>query len=86
MIGFPRATRLISLCLVMLFATTSSIPSAFAQPQDQAPPPSYSPDQLDRMVSRIALYPDPLLAQSFLRQRFPSRSRKPPLGPISTTT
>src|ERR1700683_5007156 len=26
-------------------------------------PPSYSPEQLDRLVSRIALYPDPLLAQ-----------------------
>lgn len=33
---------------------------------DQAPtqpPPSYSPDQLEKLVSRIALYPDPLLAQ-----------------------
>src|SRR6202020_356159 len=29
---------------------------------DQAPP-SFSPDQLDKLVSRIALYPDPLLAQ-----------------------
>jgi uncharacterized protein DUF3300 len=26
-------------------------------------PPSYRPDELDHMVSRIALYPDPLLAQ-----------------------
>jgi Protein of unknown function (DUF3300) len=26
-------------------------------------PPSFAPGQLDRMVSRIALYPDPLLAQ-----------------------
>ncbi|HYL91707.1 MAG TPA: DUF3300 domain-containing protein [Alphaproteobacteria bacterium] len=26
-------------------------------------PPEYRPDELDRMVSRIALYPDPLLAQ-----------------------
>jgi hypothetical protein len=36
------------------------------QAQDQAPaqaPPSYSPEQLDKLVSRIALYPDPLLAQ-----------------------
>jgi hypothetical protein len=32
--------------------------------QDQGePPPSFSPDQLDKLVSRIALYPDPLLAQ-----------------------
>jgi hypothetical protein len=26
-------------------------------------PPSYPPDQLDQLVARIALYPDPLLAQ-----------------------
>jgi hypothetical protein len=29
----------------------------------QAPPPSYPPAELDRLVQRIALYPDPLLAQ-----------------------
>jgi hypothetical protein len=33
--------------------------SAFAQ----APPPPLPPAQLDRLVDRIALYPDPLLAQ-----------------------
>jgi hypothetical protein len=32
-------------------------------PPNQAPPPSFSPEQLDRLVSRIALYPDSLLAQ-----------------------
>ncbi|MGO8795617.1 MAG: DUF3300 domain-containing protein [Candidatus Sulfotelmatobacter sp.] len=32
--------------------------------QGQAPAPSYSPEQLDKLVSRIALYPDPLLAQT----------------------
>jgi hypothetical protein len=31
--------------------------------QDQGQPPSFAPDQLDQMVSRIALYPDALLAQ-----------------------
>lgn len=29
----------------------------------QDDPPAYSPEQLDQIVSRIALYPDPLLAQ-----------------------
>jgi hypothetical protein len=29
----------------------------------QGPPPNYSPAQLDQMVSRIALYPDSLVAQ-----------------------
>lgn len=32
-------------------------------PPDQAPPPYFAPEQLDKMVSRIALYPDALLAQ-----------------------
>ena len=36
------------------------------QPEDpdQQPPPLLSPQQLDAMVNRIALYPDPLLAQT----------------------
>ena len=33
------------------------------QPQYGPQPPSYSPQQLDGLVGRIALYPDPLLAQ-----------------------
>lgn len=32
-------------------------------PYPQAPPPYFPPQELDRLVSRIALYPDPLLAQ-----------------------
>jgi len=31
--------------------------------QAQQPPPSFSPQQLDQLVSQLALYPDPLLAQ-----------------------
>ncbi|MFZ0759322.1 MAG: DUF3300 domain-containing protein [Candidatus Sulfotelmatobacter sp.] len=43
-------------------------------PPDQGPPPpSYSPDQLDQMVSRIALYPDPLLAQVLAAATFPDQ-------------
>jgi len=39
-------------------------------PQDQAPP-SLPPEQLDRLVSRVALYPDPLLAQVLAAATFP---------------
>src|SRR5580692_8895607 len=52
-------------------------------PQDQAPPPpdqgqpqpapSYSPEQLDKLVSRIALYPDPLLAQALAAATYPDQ-------------
>lgn len=39
-------------------------PQAAPYPQQPAPPPPYFPPQeLDRLVSRIALYPDPLLSQ-----------------------
>jgi Protein of unknown function (DUF3300) len=41
-------------------------------PQDQAPPPTFAPDQLDKMVSRIALYPDPLLAQILAAATYPN--------------
>jgi hypothetical protein len=36
-------------------------------------PPSYSPGQLDQIVSRIALYPDPLLAQILTASTFPDQ-------------
>jgi hypothetical protein len=39
--------------------------------QDQAPPPPLPPDELDRLVSRVALYPDPLLAQVLAAATFP---------------
>ena len=36
-------------------------------------PPSFFPGQLDNLVSRIALYPDPLLAQIFAAASFPEQ-------------
>jgi Protein of unknown function (DUF3300) len=42
----------------------SQYPQQAPSPQDnQAPPPPLAPQQLDQLVGRIALYPDPLLAQ-----------------------
>jgi Protein of unknown function (DUF3300) len=41
--------------------------------QDQGQPPSFAPDQLDQLVSRIALYPDPLLAQILAATTFPDQ-------------
>ena len=39
----------------------------------QAPPPPLPPQQLDRLVARIALYPDPLLAQILAGATFPDQ-------------
>jgi hypothetical protein len=55
--------------LVVLVAVVAA--TMFAQ--DQALPPSFAPDQLDQLVSRIALYPDPLLAQILAAATFPDQ-------------
>ena len=36
-------------------------------------PPDRSPEQLDKLVARIALYPDPLLAQVLAASTFPDQ-------------
>ncbi len=54
-------------CVGATFLTT------FAVAQDYASPPSFSSRQLDTLVSRIALYPDPLLAQIFAAASFPEQ-------------
>src|SRR5690242_14807827 len=37
------------------------------------PPPSFPPQQLDILVSRVALYPDPLLAQVLAAATYPDQ-------------
>jgi len=49
-----------------------SAPPAAPMPQ-QAPPPAYTRGQLDQMVSPVALYPDPLLAQIFAAATYPDQ-------------
>jgi Protein of unknown function (DUF3300) len=39
----------------------------------QAPPPTLPPPQLDQLVARIALYPDPLLAQVLAAATYPEQ-------------
>src|SRR4029077_412194 len=44
------------------------------QYQDQgAPYENFSPDQLDNLLSPVALYPDPLLAQVLVAATFPDQ-------------
>jgi hypothetical protein len=66
---------------VMLALTLGAfMPVAFGQappppppPPSYAPPPSYPPQELDRLVSRVALYPDPLLSQILAAATFPDQ-------------
>jgi hypothetical protein len=48
-------------------------PPADAQPTDQPAPPPLPSQQLDQLVQRIALYPDPLLAQVLTASTFPDQ-------------
>ena len=52
--------------VLMTAAVLAAAPGVFAQG-----PPMYPPEELERMVSRIALYPDPLLAQVLAAATFP---------------
>jgi hypothetical protein len=56
--------------LVSIVSLTLIVAPTLAQ--DQAPP-TFTPDQLDHIVSRIALYPDPLLAQVLTASTFPDQ-------------
>jgi hypothetical protein len=53
--------------IALLAVAVSSLCLAQAPP----PPPSYPPAELDRLVQRVALYPDPLLAQVLSASTFP---------------
>ncbi len=52
---------------ILLLALFTAVP-AFAQA-----PPSFAPPQLDDLVSRIALYPDPLVAQILAAATYPDQ-------------
>jgi hypothetical protein len=57
---------------VLVFSATLAM--ALAAPVfAQEPPPYYPASQLDQMASRIALYPDPLLAQVLAAATFPDQ-------------
>jgi len=47
-------------------------PQQAPQGYPQQAPPAYPPQELDRLVSRIALYPDPLLAQILTASTYPN--------------
>jgi hypothetical protein len=54
--------------VLLVFSLALGVPSCFAQE-----PPLFTPEELDRLVSRIALYPDPLLAQVLTASTFPDQ-------------
>jgi hypothetical protein len=59
--------RLVAASFALFFAAELFTAASFAQA-----PPYYPPPELERLVSRIALYPDPLLAQILTASTFPN--------------
>jgi Protein of unknown function (DUF3300) len=79
---FPSAVRksrlaivIVTIAFTIASGTVLCTAPAFGQapPPVYPPPPSYPPAQLDQLVSRIALYPDPLLAQVLAAATFPDQ-------------
>jgi len=56
-----------------LCAAFAAVWAAAAFAQAPPPPPYFPPPQLDSLVARIALYPDPLLAQVLAAATFPDQ-------------
>jgi hypothetical protein len=57
---------------MVCFGLTAIVTSVVGQ-APPPPPPSYPPQELDRLVARVALYPDPLLSQIFAAATFPDQ-------------
>jgi len=84
MLGAPNwRTLLVTLCVVSIGAADPVALMSVQQPTTPAQQPAtpaaappeqaalYSPDQLDSLVAPIALYPDPLLAQTLAASTYP---------------
>jgi len=65
-----RPATIKSFIIIMAALTTCLM---LATPAAAQGAPNYAPEQLDRMVSRVALYPDPLLAQVLAAATFPDQ-------------
>src|ERR1700721_888200 len=72
MAGFKVITKILATVLTVGLLV-GWLPAAGLAQDQGAPPPSFSPDQLDKLVSRIALHPDPLLAQLLAAATFPDQ-------------
>jgi hypothetical protein len=82
MLGAPNwRTLLVTLCVVSIGAGDPVALASLQQPAAPAQQPAtptaapaeylYTPDQLDSLVAPIALYPDPLLAQTLAASTYP---------------
>lgn len=64
-----RVTVFLTMIVTLFLTMNANV--AFAQ--GPPPPPNYPPQELERLVQRVALYPDPLLTQVFAAATFPDQ-------------
>src|ERR1700757_4805648 len=73
--GVPSRSLLAMLCVVTLLPGDSPgytpLPSPSQESSQQNQAPKISPEQLDSLVAPIALYPDPVLAQTLAASTYP---------------
>jgi hypothetical protein len=65
-------SRLLGITLALAAVSVPARPALAQAPLPADVAPSYAPAELDRIVSPIALYPDPLLAQVLAAATYPS--------------
>jgi hypothetical protein len=58
---------------VLAITMAMAITPAFGQAPPPPPPPAMPPQALDQLVARVALYPDPLLAQILAASTYPDQ-------------
>jgi hypothetical protein len=63
-------TKVLATCVLAILWVSISL---LAQPMPTRAPATYSPEGLDRIIGRIALYTDPLLAQTLAASTFPEQ-------------
>jgi len=68
-----KSTKAAVVILVSALAILAVIPVFAQAPPPSQAPPYFPPTQLDQMVARVALYPDPLLAQIFAAATYPDQ-------------
>ena len=68
-----KSTKAVVVMLVSALAILAAVPIFAQAPPPSQAPPYFPPAQLDQMVARVALYPDPLLAQIFAAATYPDQ-------------
>src|SRR3984885_10156407 len=68
-----KNTKAAVVILVSALAILAAVPIFAQAPPPSQAPPYFPPTQLDQMVARVALYPDPLLAQIFAAATYPDQ-------------